>query len=190
MKTKSLIAAILASVGLSVSADVLYWQVSGTSTEYDRAFLMARVVDSTGEHLYYASENVTSSGSALGAAAVPAVFENGGYAAATWDATKFLSWSDGSSSLGTFEPANSTVSFYVELWNGGIDHSNWAGRTADMSYSDVSNLVKSGFNPSFEGVNSALGHGANVITTVPEPTSGLLMLVGLGALALRRRKVA
>jgi hypothetical protein len=66
------------------------------------------------------------------------------------------------------------------------------GKTLDMPYAAVQNLVSSDFNPSFMGVNGALGSAAqsNYTSEVPEPTSGLLMLVGLGALALRRRKVA
>ena len=44
----------------------------------------------------------------------------------------------------------------------------------------------SGFNETFSGTGGAFGAGG--WTAAPEPTSGLLMLVGFGALALRRRR--
>ena len=47
-----------------------------------------------------------------------------------------------------------------------------------------------GFNEDFSGTTGgAFGTGGGW-TSAPEPTSGILMLVGLGALALRRRKQA
>ena len=184
MNLKFLALAAVGLIGLTASADVLYWQVGddAKTSGYAEAYLMAR--DGSG-NLYYASENTSSGGAALGAVgeAAPSVFANGGSAAATLDATKFLSWDDD-----TTTPASlSALSFYVELYNSSGD---WLGRTTDVAYADLGNAVSSGFNPSFSGVNSALGHsGASFTNEVPEPTSGLLMLVGLGALALRRKRV-
>ena len=191
MKTRLIALAVAAVVGISANADVLYWQVADNaqSEGYAAAYLMAKDTDGK---LYYFNENVTQSGAAVGAvgAAAPQVFANGGYAAATFEVSKLLSWDTDTAYAGTGDLT--TMSFYVELWNTANDFSpsSYKGRTLDMTYSQVESLVKSGFDPSFTGVNGALGSAAKSTYTseVPEPTSGLLMLVGLGALALRRRR--
>ena len=188
MKSKLIVCLAAASLAFGAFADVLYWQVADTAPEYSSAFLMAK--DGSG-NLYYFTENVTQSGSDVGAvgSAAPTIFANGGTAAATWDAAKLASWDNDVLYTGSWD---SSWSFYVELWNSTttFDSSTWVGQTTPMSYSDVSKLVKSGFDPSFTGVNGAIGSAAqsNYTSEAPEPTSGLLMLIGLGALALRRRR--
>lgn len=71
--------------------------------------------------------------------------------------------------------------------------------TADMTLADAKNYIASAAitQPSYSGTDAAtsLDFTATQFTgaswqsiAVPEPTSGLLMLVGLGALALRRKR--
>jgi len=63
---------------------------------------------------------------------------------------------------------------------------------ADPTYFFVSNKEMTGVGQALTNTQFAFGTQAGTswqaVTAVPEPTSGLLMLVGLGALALRRRR--
>ena len=69
-----------------------------------------------------------------------------------------------------------SMSYVLELWNeeGGV------ARSAVVSYSDISAFI----------VNTPTGNefsGFKNFTAIPEPTSGMLLLLGIGALALRRK---
>lgn len=69
---------------------------------------------------------------------------------------------------------NAYSTFLVELWNGD------ANRVAWQSY----NLAGVGGN--IVGSN-AQGSQLNVTTVIPEPTGGMLMLLGMAVLAMRRK---
>ena len=64
-------------------------------------------------------------------------------------------------------------------------------QTADMSgsvYDPANQGTSPGANTSINSSTTRVASGASFGGGVPEPTSGILMLVGLGALALRRRR--
>jgi hypothetical protein len=71
-------------------------------------------------------------------------------------------------------------SFLVELWNESDERVGYS----DCSYADLANYI----------YNSTTGGGSTspmvVSQVVPEPTSGLLTLLGLAGLALRRKRRA
>lgn len=72
--------------------------------------------------------------------------------------------------------------FIVEVFNDGVDP---IGRSEAVDYETLSGYVKSMENPQVGEEAFAVWN----IQTVPEPTSGLLTLFGLAALALRRKKI-
>lgn len=184
MKSRILTLAAAGLLGFTASADILYWQVGDNApTTYATAYLSAQ---DEGGNMYYASENQFSNGGS-GEAGTPANFANGGYAGATIDASKILSWNDGET---PFSGDVSTLSFFVELFDA---ENNWLAQTTPANVTQLKNngqyVTSAGFNSNFTGANGTFGSGSTSYG-VPEPTSGLLMLVGFGALALRRRKVA
>lgn len=75
-----------------------------------------------------------------------------------------------------------SLSFFVELLNG----NTVVGRTSDYNYSAVSSYIYSGgMAPPPAGLWTVTD-----FTPVPEPTSGMLLVLGGALLALRRRKLA
>ena len=88
--------------------------------------------------------------------------------------------------------ADQTLNAYVAIVDGENvfvsalkDGTGQASATTSMNFSGLSNASKAAASEWTLGGTSA---SAGWYKSVPEPTSGLLMLVGLGALALRRRR--
>ncbi len=191
--SRNLLAMAMAGLfGLSATADVLYWQVNNTEADanskspYSYAMLKASTSADTSGTQYYVQDNQTASGESMGTIIGRSSFDNGGYVAGVMDAAKIFSV-EGNNAYGASGASLSSLYFFLELYDSA---GNWVGQTTPaQAYESLVNsgTIVSGFNSNFTGVNSALGSSA-AYTNVPEPTSGLLMLVGIGVLALRRRR--
>ena len=175
---KLIVAAFVAMLGIAANAAAIEWGVTGITDSPDTAksagwavYVMdASTFDafaalSGTEVAAYAADNALFSGATVAACggAVNATILNGNYA------------------------ANETVNSYMVIFNNAI--------AADATY--YAYTAKSSSTIAASGADGAMQFGtftdATSTTggwtqTVPEPTSGLLMLVGLGALALRRRR--
>lgn len=160
---KSVLCAVLALAG-AVSADILYWQIDPSSAG-DRGY--------TGTAKYAALYATTSDGKGDKASATTT--KVAGY----YDLEESKAFQTDLGAYGTSE-----YNFFVELLNASGD--SWTQYTT--SYDD---LVSSGYvSTSPLSVPTAALTGGFNGAAVPEPTGGMLLLIGGALLALRRRRQA
>ena len=163
MKNVYKVAAIaLASlVAVSAKAEALYWQVEQGSTDQEFEYAILNV---TGGDL---TDPVRLAG-----AAAEGTAPNQYVSVQNTDISSY---------------ANSSYSFFVELAN---YNNGWEVVAANdpINYNNLSQYIATGFVDA-QSIASAggynMGDGAHA---VPEPTSGLLLLMGGAMLALRRRR--
>ena len=150
---KKLILVLGLCVGLSASADILYWMVDTASSDTFAYNAIRLVDDNTGASV----ESFTG-------------LSTGAIASFQADGSFFDSTIDGY--LG---------SFFVELLN----DSSVVASSSKMSLTDLAaNIFKGGINP---GIGSPASFGG-FTSAVPEPTSGMLFLIGGMLLGLKRRR--
>ena len=165
LKTVSSVALTL--MVATASADLLYWQVGGavgnaaSGIENQAINFAYATISADGSRLnMYDDEGVRTESQIL--------------AALESDPT-----STGAIYSGTFD--DSVTSFLVELWDNGGTRVGWQSYSASAL---ADNIWKDG-EPSASG-----GTPLTVTGVVPEPTSGLLLLLGMAGLALRRKRRA
>lgn len=157
---KTLVAGMLLLAGASASAGTLYWQVTAdTGKTFDEAWIVAES-KSDGNLTYI--EGVDSDGQTPSSTALTqtdiSAYEGDGYL------------------------------FYVEMCN--YNNGNYDTVATGYKYS-YDELVSSGYVAASPlEVNDAIAaaSGANFGSPIPEPSSGLLLLIGGAMLALRRRR--
>lgn len=161
---KLVVCSAVSAMALFASADVLYWQVE--SPDSGATF--------TAANLYVTGGDLSSPQSL--ASVTPFDADGTGYGSTT-DLTQ--------TDLGSY--GTSDYSFYVELANyTGSSLNN--GKAYTWSYNE---LVSAGYiatNPFDSSTAASAASAGNLGSPTPEPTSGMLLLIGGSLLALRRRR--
>ena len=168
---KLIFAVICAFVGVVAHADAMYWQLAGqniTGLSDPNCWTMARIEvysggEATGTYLHYLDDHDIE----------------------YMDKNETGAWFD--VDMSNYPSVSPEYSFVLELVN---DDLQIQAATTPVSYSSLSDKIvsESTFN-SISPLNySTYNAGANTTADLPEPTSGLLMLLGASLLALRRRQ--
>lgn len=157
---KILITSCVLLIASFVQADYLYWMVNDT---YGQA------AGTSSEDPYAKLVVITESGNIeLSRQSAESVY-------AAWDVS-------GAFSVDISSYSSDTYSFYVELWNGyRTDSSTYSSLVANGYVYQVGLGVPS-------NIASSGGFGSNATYAIPEPTSGLLFLLGGMLLGLKRRR--
>lgn len=161
---KSILAVVVFAVALFAQADVLYWMVSDD---------LAATATSGGEASFaalYASDS---------AVALDTRTSGDVYNAYLTDPATAFQYS------GIESYKNSGATFWIEILSG--DSAGY--KTDAMTYSQLANYILGSGSALPSSTFNAAGFGSGSTTyNVPEPTSGLLFLVGGMLLGLRRRR--
>ena len=194
MKKILFMMAVIASAA-SVHASYLYWQIDGDEPVLDGK-------DYSGVRIFASNNNGdTKTYLNLGYADFDSdSFQSLGYAVSAPVGGALVAYVDTST-------ITSDYSFYIELINGDGAVAYWNDKTTS-AYQDASghagdfagqlygndttyaNLANKGFiGNDLSPVSMAVWHGGGSYSPVPEPTSAMLVLIGLAGLALKRRAV-
>ena len=171
MKRKIVLMASLL-LALAARADYLLWQVNQTGAEEPVSFAFARLtVKGDGvEAGTYLPQAGTDGKTDVLHATFPEP-ENG--------LATLASYAD----LGEY--ANSAYSFAVELYAFEGNTASLVGVSDYVNYDQMKKKFHVYSDMSLSGINPYI---YGTFQSVPEPTGGLLVLMGLGALALRRKR--
>lgn len=152
---------VAAAVAVHAEDSYLYWMVGDTSYEYDSANLIA---STSGSWSWTERANFVGSASSADIAAAKG-FGDGIY-----------------SSIASY--SGDSYTYFIELIEGS---KVVAYSTTGLAYKDVSSYLSSltQFDP---GASSLWTASSFATAPIPEPTSGIMLLLGVAVLALRRRR--
>ena len=158
---KVIVAAFVATAAVSARAGYLYWMI-GQDADSDEAIRFEyATIKQDGQTLAIYSPYGDELGTKVSAEDGYSM-DDGGYAMLSGATT-------------------GSTSFLVELWNDSDELVGWARYgSADIATHIVDSFNTSGGDPLY----------VTQPTLVPEPTSGILLLLGVAGLALRRRRLA
>lgn len=194
MKNKLLVCAAVAAVGMVANAGVLYWQVNDSPTSLADVNNNPAADNVTAAFngwqyatlVHYNSELASGNGAA--SQADPTGAGRTVLSSTNPSGVSNTIWTKGDESpYGASIDSYSSGVFYIELVS---STGNIVGRSQALTYSDASKDLAQFETLSEAQMAMKVWNGGNTYTAVPEPTSGLLMLLGMAGLALRRRKAA
>ena len=158
---KVIVAAFVVTAAVSARAGYLYWMIEQDASSDEAIQFEYATIKQDGQTLAIYSPDGFELGTEVSAGDDGYNMDDGGYAMLSGATT-------------------GSTSFLVELWNGS-DVVGWARYgSADIAKHIVDTFNTSGGVPLY----------VTQPTLVPEPTSGILLLLGMAGLALRRRRLA
>ncbi len=169
--------AATAFIAGTLNAEVMNWQV-GTDVSTGVGTIS---YDSVKVTAYYGTDDATVLAPVYdGVTATGETKYELPYTATTASTVEFTNWLDTSASAWTGKTSDTMINFYIELINGG-NTVGWSNQS--FSKSDV----ESYFASSASAISGNISHAPSG-TVTPEPTSGILLLMGGALLALRRKR--
>lgn len=162
MFKKLVVCSAVSAIALFASADVLYWQVE--SPDADATF--------TAANLYVTGGGLTDP------VQLASVAPFDGNPGTMTDLTQ--------TDLGSY--GSSSYSFFVELANYSGSSLGSDGHAYTYSYDQLVSYGYIATNPFDSSSAAAAASAGNLGAPTPEPTSGMLLLIGGSLLALRRRR--
>ncbi len=181
MKSKIIAALLTATFASVVSAQVLYWQVNPSVS-------ISGDTSKAGTEWNYASFWAVNSEDGTASLVNSYMFNSGSAPTETsYVDTDYLSGS--APAYVNYTASDYTgYSFYIELTNKTSDGKVGVARSETFTSDDFGNALQdaANFNANWSSIN-AIGSGLT-FTAIPEPTSGLMLLVGAAILGLRRKR--
>ena len=179
---KLLIAACAAMLGIAANAAQVTWTTTGITASPDKAA-------AAGWAFYVLDASKYSTFTGLSGSDIATYVGTAGNTVAQGTTTSGRTGVSASTKGGSYA-ANDTVNSFMVIFNNAsaADATYYAYTktgTATISAGGADDSISFG---TFADATAASAGGSGGWQQVPEPTSGLLMLVGLGALALRRRR--
>lgn len=175
-------ALFVAAASYAASADLLYWMIdqTGADPQYEFTYAQIKAQPSGGGEAITLSAVSIQDGKPAGSAE-DVIWAN---EVSDNDSGPVVGKSVGLMSVDLSGLSSTDYSFFIELYSMATGHEVKVGQSEIAAYSQLTaSIYEQGLGlPSLEKAWNP------VLTNVPEPTSAVLMLFGLAALGLRRRR--